>query len=142
MLGRPSDYTRELAEAICERIAAGSSLSAICRDEGFPPESTVRRWALDDRDGFSAKYARARDLQLEHHEDRILELGDEVLGTENNAAVSAARLASDNRKWIMSKLKPHRYGDKVQVGGDADNPLKVYHQVNYVIVDPKEPSEG
>ena len=117
-------------------------MAAICRDEGFPPESTVRRWAIDDRDGFAARYALARDRQIEHFEDEIIALGDSMLGTDNNAAVSAAKLASDNRKWLMSKLKPHKYGDRLAVGGDADNPLKVYHQVAYVIVDPKEPSEG
>jgi hypothetical protein len=29
------------------------------------------------------------------------------------------------RKWTAMKLKPRKYGDRLALGGDADNPLKV-----------------
>src|SRR4051812_2164281 len=61
-LGRPSTYTAELAATICARLATGETLRAVCRDDGMPSESTVRTWALDDREGFSAHYARAREI--------------------------------------------------------------------------------
>jgi hypothetical protein len=34
------------------------------------------------------------------------------------------RVRLDTRKWLMSKLHPARYGDKVQVAGDPDNPVR------------------
>jgi hypothetical protein len=40
------------------------------------------------------------------------------------------RVRLDTRKWLMSKLHPARYGDKVQVAGDPDNPVR--HTVGVV----------
>jgi Bacteriophage Sf6, terminase small subunit-like len=62
MRGRPSIFSPELADRLCERLADGETLRAICRDEGMPDERTVRRWALDDLEGFSTQYARAREI--------------------------------------------------------------------------------
>jgi hypothetical protein len=59
MTGRPSLYTDELADAICELLAAGESLNAICRDERMPSRKVVHEWVADDRNGFRDKYARA-----------------------------------------------------------------------------------
>ena len=56
--------------------------------------------------------------------------------------VQAARLRVDARKWIASKVLPKQYGDRLAVAGDADNPVKVFHQISYVIVDPKEPDDA
>jgi hypothetical protein len=34
------------------------------------------------------------------------------------------RVRLDTRKWLMSKLNPARYGDKVQIAGDPDSPIR------------------
>ena len=62
MRGRPSIFSRELADRLCERLADSETLRAICRDEGMPDERTVRRWALDDVGGFAGHYAKAREI--------------------------------------------------------------------------------
>lgn len=125
--GRPSIYTKELAEEICERLAAGESLRAICKDEGFPAESTVRGWVLDDKEGFSAQYARARDFYLDNMADEIIEISDDgsndwmerelesgkIIDVLNHEHVTRSRLRVDTRKWYLSKLAPKRYGDKI-----------------------------
>lgn len=72
---RPGKYSQAIAHRICERLAAGESLRAICRDKDFPPESTVRGWVLDLPD-FAAQYARARDLGCDARADEILEIAD------------------------------------------------------------------
>jgi len=120
---RPSTYTPELADLICERLANGESLLQVCRDDGMPPESTVRQWVADDREGFSAKYAHARDIGLDHQADRIIEIAD----TEADPA--RARVMIDARKWHLSKMAPKRYGEKIsaEVSGPdgGDIPLSV-----------------
>ena len=59
--GRPTAYTPELGEAICELLAEGKTLKAICRmDDIEVAESTVRSWAVNPEHPFSALYARAR----------------------------------------------------------------------------------
>jgi len=77
-LGRPTRFTKAIADKICERLANGETLRAICRDEGMPRESTVRAWALNDLNGFYAQYTRARDLGLDALSDETLELADIV----------------------------------------------------------------
>lgn len=141
MLGRPSDYTLEIAEKLCAWIERGGSIRAACREPNMPAEDAVYRWLRVNAE-FREKYARARETSAEVFADDVVEISDAVEGCTDNAVVQAARLRIDSRKWAAGKHAPKKYGDKVSVGGDADNPLKVYHQVNYVIVDPKEPSEG
>jgi hypothetical protein len=125
MAGRPSTYTQETADLICERLAGGESLNAICKDEGLPAESTVRLWALDDREGFAAKYARARELQAERWAEEILSIADDSSqdtvirynekGNEYEATdhdhINRSRLRVDSRKWLLSKLIPKKYGE-------------------------------
>ena len=106
--GRPSVYTPEIAEKICERLSQGESLKSICRDEEMPADSTVRQWAIDDHEGFSAHYARARDGYLDHMADETLVISDDSEGD-----VARDRLRVDTRKWYLSKLAPKRYGDRL-----------------------------
>jgi hypothetical protein len=127
-------YTPELAVIICERLAAGESLKAICRDEGMPPDSTVRLWVIDDHNGFAAQYARARDVGLDIMADDLVEIADTtqegvktketLFGDEVTRAdmLEHRRLRVDARKWYLSKLAPKRYGDKqqVEVSGSID----------------------
>lgn len=104
-----STYTDEIADEICRRLENGESLNAICKTTGMPLASTVRRWATDDLCGFASKYARARDIGLEHHIDGLLALADdEAIPPESR------RIRVDTRKWIAAKLAPKRYGDRIQ----------------------------
>jgi len=119
--GRPSAYTPEIGQIICERLAAGESLLSICRGDDMPPESTVRRWVLEDRDGFSASYARARDMQADHYADETIDIAD------NEEDAAKARVRIDARKWHASKVAPKKYGDKVALvgGGKGDEPIRM-----------------
>lgn len=99
----------------------------VCRDEHMPPESTVREWVTDDRNGFAAQYARARDIGLDAIADEIIEIVDEEPGTTDMGATDSGRVADkrlrfDARRWYLSKLAPKKYGDKLAVGGADDLP--------------------
>lgn len=52
-------YTARLARTICERIAAGETLVAICAEAGMPNRGSVTRWARDRR-AFRQAYHRAK----------------------------------------------------------------------------------
>ena len=116
-------YTPALADAICKRISEGESLRAICRDPDMPSEGTVRGWAREDRDGFGARYRLARELQLDHWADLIIDIADEPDRDPRDRQVRI-----EARKWVMSKLGPRRYGDRLLVAGEAENPLRVLHE--------------
>lgn len=125
-MGRESTFTQEVANSICHRLAEGESLRAICEGEGMPAESTVRAWALDNVEGFAAHYARARELGYERLSEEILRIADtpvigvktttKATGTETTEGdmIEHRRLQVDARKWMLAKMLPKRYGDKIQ----------------------------
>lgn len=149
MTGRPSDYREELAELICDRIADGESLKAICADESMPGRSTVFRW-LATHETFRDMYAHAREEQAETLADEIVGISDEretrvVMDGEGDAvvvfdstAVARNRLRVDARKWVAAKLKPRKYGDKIQqeVSGPNGGPVGMVVSVTVNGVEP------
>ena len=125
-----STYTDEIATVICERLADGESLNAICKSLGSPSESTVRRWALEDFCGFAAKYTRAREIQADTLVEQILDISDDSSGDiANPMAVQRDRLRTDNRKWFASKVLPKRYGERV----DVEHAGTVNHTISTVL---------
>lgn len=121
--GRPSSYTEERAAEICGRIAAGESLNRICKDDHMPDQVTVYRW-LGVNEEFRKNYALAREDQAETHADFIQDIADEMppndeKGRTDSGWVTWQKNRIDARKWIASKLKPKRYGDKLDVTSDG-----------------------
>lgn len=127
-MGRPSEYTQELAGEICRMLAEGMSLREVCRHEGMPHESTVRLWAVDDREGFSTQYRRAREIGYHSMADELLEISDDAsndwMERQNETAegyelngehLQRSRLRVDTRKWLLSKALPKVYGDKLEL---------------------------
>jgi hypothetical protein len=135
-VGRKSTtFTQKIADLICERLAAGESLRAICRDEGMPTEAAVRLWARDDVQGFASQYAHARSLGYERLADELLEIADDGSsdtyvddkGNERTDAdvVARSRLRVDTRKWLLSKMLPKVYGEKLDVNAQVQGTFTV-----------------
>jgi len=74
--GRPSAYSHARAEEILKLLETGQSLLHICESPDMPPEATVRNWERADVHGFATRYARARDVGLEHMADEMIRLAD------------------------------------------------------------------
>lgn len=138
--GRPTRYSAKLAERILARLIDGQSLREICRDKGLPAESTVRLWAVSDIDGFSARYTQAREAQMDRFAEEIIEIADD--GTNDwierqlndgrtetapdHEHITRSRLRVDTRKWLMSKLAPKRYGERMELehSGPGGGPIE------------------
>lgn len=110
--GRPSTYNPVIAQAICERIMNGESLRAICNDADMPERTVVHGW-LARNEEFSHQYALAREQQADTLADDMMYIAD----TATDPYI--ARLRVDTRKWIASKLKPKKYGDKLDLTTDG-----------------------
>lgn len=105
--GRPSDYTEELANEFCRRVAGGRSILSVCADADMPSDTTIYRWR-QEKPEFRDKVAHARDERLEAYGDRMLALGARVIEEADldpqrvNAAVNAidkaARLQSPKQR--------------------------------------------
>lgn len=139
-MGRPSDFSPEIANAICERLIEGESLRRICRDDEMPSASTVCRW-LGQFDEFREQYAHARDAQADTLADEILDIVD-----DNTADPQRARLQMDARKWLSGKMAPKRYGDAVQMkhtgeeGGPVETVMRWALQSSEATEDPSAKS--
>lgn len=128
MADHPEIRTPELAAEICKRLAEGRlSLRKICLALGVS-ESGVRKWALEDAEGFGAQYAHARHLGYLVMADDVLETADTPVegvttkwsplnGLEETKGdmFNHRRLQVDTRKWLLSKVLPKIYGDKIAV---------------------------
>lgn len=124
--GRPPIYTDELALKVCSEIASTSkSLRTICKDLDVCV-ATVLSW-LRDKPEFLAQYARAKEEQADFLIEEMIDIaddgsndlmtitkGDVTYEQENKEVTNRSKLRVETRKWIASKLKPKKYGDKVQ----------------------------
>lgn len=118
-MARPSEYSTDTADKICDQLADGMSLRKICAQDGMPDKETVRRW-LRQQDGFRAQYAQAREDQADHWADEIIDIADEA------EDAGLARVQVDARKWVASKLKPKSYGDKqLHTGPDGESAVQI-----------------
>ncbi len=106
MRGRPSLYTPELAELICERIVNGEALAGICRDTAMPAPRTVNYW-LTRRAEFLHMYSWACVLRRDLLMDEILEIADSVEASE--PALRRARLRIAARKWHVGRVEPRKH---------------------------------
>ena len=138
-MGRPTKYTDELADAICEAIATTEKgLHAIVKDLDCSVVS-VFKW-IGENENFANKYARAKECQAEYMAQQILTIADDstndvVFGEDgsarpNNEFINRSRLRVDSRKWLASKLYPKKYGDKVDVTSDGEK-VGVVFKVGY-----------
>lgn len=93
-VGRPTDYTGELADEFCRRVAAGRSVLSVCGDVDMPSDTTVYRWRQGMPE-FRDKLMCARDDRLEAYADRMDALARRVIEESEldpqrvNAAVNA-----------------------------------------------------
>lgn len=129
--GRPEIYTQELADAVCENIAKGYSMRTVCALEGMPSLTTVFKWLRTYKE-FAEQYAYATQERTEAMSEDILDIADDgsndlmliqkgsqVYEVENKEVTNRSRLRVDTRKWLMSKMKPKKYGEKVDVTSDG-----------------------
>jgi hypothetical protein len=104
----------------------------------MPDRATVYRWLLE-QPAFCDKYARAREEQADTLADEIIAIADEspeinevrdkngdVIDIKiDSGYVAYQKQRIEARKWTAMKLKPKKYGDKLELAGDPNNPLKV-----------------
>ena len=123
--GRPSKYTNKLADKICKMIAQGQSVRSICAKKDMISMQTFFRW-LRENDKFREQYARACEERSYMHAEDIIEIADNATNDYmeklegdgyifNSENVQRSRLRIDTRKWLMSKLNPKVYGDKLDM---------------------------
>jgi hypothetical protein len=133
-MGGVTVFTQEKADRLCELIAQGVSLRKAAEEIGVH-NSTPLLWCKANAD-FDQQYARAREIGYRLLAEEIIEISDDssgdMLETDNGPKpnpemVARSRLRVDSRKWMLSKMLPKIYGEKLDVnhGGNPENPVLV-----------------
>jgi len=122
-LGRPETeiFNETVADKILDMLADGLSLRAICRTNGLPSGSVIRKWLARNPD-FAKQYAYAREEQADTLFDETLAIADAIGDDATNEQIRKAQLQIDTRKWLAGKLRPKKYGDasKHETSGDGN----------------------
>jgi hypothetical protein len=129
---KPYPWTKEIEDEILSRIARGQSVVDICDDEWLPSQATLYRRLADDKE-FSERYTRAREVQADTLFDEILQIADDGRNdwmsrkdegnagyVENGEALRRSEIRINARKWMAGKLRPKKYGEKLELGGTGE----------------------
>lgn len=118
-MGRPTDYCPETADEIISRLASGEQLRLICESAHLPSEVTIRNWIVcpgpDIPADFLNRYARARNVGLDAQAEGMTAISDDPTLDPN-----ARRVMIDTRKWLFSKMRPDKYGDRLTLDGNVN----------------------
>ena len=125
-------------------MAEGVSLRSICLADDMPDKATVFRWLAAHRE-FSDQYARAGGARADAMAEEILEISDDdsddaitdpESGTTrlNTEFVARSRLKVDTRKWLMARMAPKVYVDKVtqELQGPDGGPVSTITKIELV----------
>ena len=131
-----SQDREDLAKKVLEGMHGGLSCFKACQAAGVP-HSTFIGWVNVDPD-LADRYTRAREDLIERMAQEVLELSGSDVGLQPDgkkdwAAVQKHKLQVDTRKWLLSKLAPKKFGDKLELTGDPDRPLAI-QKIERVVV--------
>lgn len=129
---RTYEQEQEIINEVCQLIEEGMSLRKAVKKIGIN-HSTFFKYIDNDENAESnlrkAQYARATELRAEAMADEILDISDDSSNDtiytekgeiENKEWTNRSRLRVDSRKWLLSKLMPKKYGDKIDVTSDGE----------------------
>ena len=119
-------FTQEIADLVCETIVKSDrGIHWHSRNTpGFPKPATIYNW-IEKHKSFGEQYAQAKVRQMDWIAEQIFEISDDsrndfIVGDDgkrivNQEHIQRSRLRIDTRKWVMSKLVPKKWGDKIEV---------------------------
>lgn len=124
--GRPALWTPELGQRVCDALAESRDgiRKVLEADSELPSIATVQQW-LKNNAQFSAAYAYAKQQQLETLAEDIIDISRDASLDPNDK-----RVQIDALKWLLSKLIPKTYGDKLDVTSDGQALGVPAHQID------------
>jgi hypothetical protein len=133
-------FNQAIADAVCDMLEDGASLRKACESVGTT-HSTIIHWTKEN-EAFLNQYTRAREVGYKLLADEIIDIADEKEvqvrydGEDTTldlspTAIARNRLRVDTRKWMLSKMLPKIYGDKLELSGDKENPLQFSMNIHF-----------
>lgn len=124
-------YKAEIADELCAKLAQGKSVARACQEmDKAILVYEVFVW-LRENPEFRKAYETAKQEAMDAMAEDILDIADDARNDftvdENGTrrvdyeAINRSRLRVDTRKWLMSKYKPKKYGDHVNLTGEMNH---------------------
>jgi hypothetical protein len=113
-IGRPPEpFNQSIGDDLCAWIQSGNSLNKWLK-QNHRDARTVYRW-LRESPSFAQNYAHAHADRADTFVEDMIDIGDKAEQAENMVELLAYKLQIETRRWISERMKPEKYGTKVQV---------------------------
>ena len=106
----------QVLDQLVDWLSEGKTLRAFARQKGTPTYRALYQWLEEAEKEMIARIARARDAGADAIADEALAIVDKAVPE----TWQVDRLRVETRLKLLAKWRPQRYGDKLQIGGDAD----------------------
>jgi len=121
--------TAEKIQEVIRLISEGKSASSAIKEVGISKRTFFG--AVLDSDEIGNQYARATELRAAIMFDQIEQIADDSSGDEtydnngnpkqNTEFIQRSKLRVDARKWMLARMNPRKYGDRINIDHDAEN---------------------
>lgn len=134
-----------IVQEVCDKIAEGRSLLSVLKDKKtYPARSTFMKW-VNESDNYAHALSEANDQRADKIFDELLQIVDNTEGdmielpdgslVTNHHVVQRDRLRFDARRWILAKMQPAKYSDRINVNASVNEQVK---PVEFVLPTPEE----
>ena len=120
--------TQEKIQEVIKLIAEGSSATSAIKEIGISKSTFFG--AVLDSDEIANQYARAMDLRSAIMFEQIEEIADDTSGDltfdnngnpkQNSEFIQRSKLKVDARKWMLARMNPRKYSDRINIDHDAE----------------------
>jgi hypothetical protein len=104
------EYNKLFANTLIEISEDGKSVIAALKGK----MSTQKFYELLEDEGNAKRYARACEMRAEVIANETIEIAD-----SKRLDVNRDKLRVDTRKWLLAKLHPKKYGEKIDMTSDG-----------------------
>jgi len=112
-----------IIKEVCGKVSKKGALRIILQEKGYPTYVTFYKW-LDEKEERIKQYTRACDsredliflecLEIADKQDSDISVDEKGKEYTNHNVINRSRLMIDTRKWMLGKMNPTKYGDRIQ----------------------------
>lgn len=116
-IGRPTTYTKKIANHICNEVAAGKTLTRVSEQMGIAI-NCIYGW-LEDHEDFMENYRRSRELWSKSIVDKLYDESEHIDPSEALAKKVRAQIV----QWSAARYAPAQFADskRIELKGQIDH---------------------
>lgn len=129
-----SKWVKDWRDVLCARVASGMSMRSVLLSDDMPSGPYVYE-ILEAEPDFAKRYARACEERADALVDELLDIADDGSNDWmakhdpdnpgfdlNGEHIQRSKVRVDARKWLVGKLDPKKYGDKLAIDATVTGP--------------------